>query len=214
MTGGAVREKGLRLFVVLGQTATASPDFLLDDLPGSSGRLDVLLRCVRAALLYSHGLRSDVRVYLVLRGGSFAPRVLRVDSKDARFIRPDERSLALLVKKTLAAAPDDLGSTFVELRPGIALARGDLECVLADLCGAALYVLDEQAPDISSLELGGDHAAAYFLGDHLGIVPADRDRLAALGATALSIGPVSLHSDDVVAVLSNQLDRLDALTGA
>ena len=75
----------------------------------------------------------------MLRGGPFAPRVLRIDGKSARFIRPDERSLALLVKKTLAASPDNLGSEFVELRPGVALASGDLDCVLPDLGGASLY---------------------------------------------------------------------------
>ncbi|HVR20953.1 MAG TPA: hypothetical protein VMS65_14680 [Polyangiaceae bacterium] len=197
----------MRSFIVIGQTATAAGDFLLDDLPGSSGRIDVLLRCVRAALLYSHGLRADVRVYLVLRGGPAAPRVLRFDSKSARFIRPDERSLALLVKKTLAASPDDLGSTFVELRPGIALASGDLDCVLPDLDGAALTLLEEQAPDVRGVGLERDDAA-YFLGDHLGFEQADRERLSALGATAVSVGPLSLHSDDVIAILSNELDRL------
>jgi tRNA (pseudouridine54-N1)-methyltransferase len=197
----------MRSFIVIGQTATASGDFLLDDLPGSSGRLDVLLRCVRAALLYSHGLRADVRVYLVLRGGPAAPRVLRIDSKGARFIRPDERSLALLVKKTLAAAPDDLGSTFVELRPGVALANGDLDCVLAELGGAALSLLEEHAPDIRGLDLERSDTA-HFLGDHLGFEQADRERLTALGATAVSVGPLSLHSDDVIAILSNELDRL------
>ena len=40
-----------RRFVVIGQQASASPDFSLLDLPGTSGRLDVLLRCLRAALL-------------------------------------------------------------------------------------------------------------------------------------------------------------------
>jgi tRNA (pseudouridine54-N1)-methyltransferase len=199
----------MRSFVLIGQTALASADFLLDDLPGSSGRIDVLLRCIRAALLYSHGLRSDVRVYLVLRGGPLAPRVLRVDSKSAKFIRPDERSLALLVRKTLAAAPDELGSAFVELRPGVALARGDLECVLPDLDGAALYLLEEQAPDVRSVALRHEHAA-YVLGDHLGFEQADRGRLTTAGATAVSVGPVSLHSDDVIAVLSNELDRLQA----
>src|SRR5260370_886010 len=64
----------VRRFVVIGQQASASNDFSLDDLPGSSGRLDVLLRCVRAALLVSHGLRRDVVVYLVLLGGRHAPR--------------------------------------------------------------------------------------------------------------------------------------------
>lgn len=195
----------MRSFVIIGQTATASADFRLDDLPGSSGRLDVLLRCIRAALLVSHGLRAEVRVYLVLRGGPVAPRVLRVDSGSAKFIRPDERSLALLVQKTLAAATDELGHDFTELRPGMALARGDIDCVLADLKGAALYVLDEDAPDIRQATLHDD--AAYFIGDHGGFASGDVERLRTLGATALSIGPISLHSDDVVAVLSNELAR-------
>jgi tRNA (pseudouridine54-N1)-methyltransferase len=199
----------VRSFVVIGRTATASGAFLLDDLPGSSGRLDVLLRCVRAALLYSHGLRSDVRVYLVLRGGPSAPRVLRIDGKEARFIRPDERSLALLVKKTLAASPDDLGPEFVELRPGVALANGDLECVTRDLGPAALYVLEADAPDVRSAALQSD-GAAYFLGDHLGFDDADRERLSTLGATPVSVGPLRLHSDDVIAVLSNELDRFES----
>jgi tRNA (pseudouridine54-N1)-methyltransferase len=200
----------MRSFVVIGQTATASPDFRLDDLPSSSGRLDVLLRCVRAALLFSHGLRSDVRVYLLLRGGPMAPRVLRIDSNTARFVRPDERSLALLVQKTLASAPPELESSFVELRPGVALARGDLECVLEDLEGAALYVLQEQAPELRAMTAAPGAvagSAAFFLGDHLGFADSDLARLEAAGATAISIGPVSLHTDDVIAVLSNELAR-------
>lgn len=180
---------------------------MLDDLPGSSGRIDVLLRCVRAALLTSHGLRSNVRVYLVLRGGPSAPRVLRVDGKTAQFIRPDERSLAVLVKKTLSASPDDLGREFVELRPGVALASGDLDCVTRDIGNAALYVLEEGAPDVRGVRLQLADAA-YVLGDHLGFDQADRERLSSLGATPVSVGPVSLHTDDVIAVLSNELDRL------
>ncbi len=205
----------MRSFIVIGRTATASPDFSLEDLPSSSGRLDVLLRCVRAALLYSHGLRTDVRVYLVLRGSPLAPRVLRIDAATARFIRPDERSLAVLVKKTLGAAHEGADGEFVELRPGVSLARGDLDCVLSELGEARLYLLDEHAPDVREVGCGrqGDSgAAAYFLGDHLGFESEDRERLSALGATAVSVGPRSLHSDDVIAVLWNELDRSDAQT--
>lgn len=206
----------MRSFVVIGQTATASPDFRLDDLPSSSGRLDVLLRCIRAAFLFSHGLRSDVRIYLVLRGGASAPRVLRLDSNTARFVRPDERSLALLVQKTLAGAPPGLTSTFVDVRPGIGLARGDLDCVLGELGSAALYLLQEQAPDLRSTGAGAlaipEHAA-FFVGDHLGFAEPDVARLSAAGAAAISIGPVSLHSDDVIAVLSNELARTAASAG-
>ena len=67
----------MRCFVVIGQKATASADFSLSDIPGTSCRLDVLLRCIRAALLLSHELRRDTVVYLVLQGGPRAPRTVR-----------------------------------------------------------------------------------------------------------------------------------------
>src|SRR5580704_6644641 len=111
----------MRRFVVIGRGAIASDDFLLDDVPGTSGRLDVALRCVRAALLFSHGLRRDVIVYLVLGGGPRAPRVLRLSGATARFLRPDERSLAVLAKKVLASRADAERGGFVEVKAGIAI---------------------------------------------------------------------------------------------
>jgi tRNA (pseudouridine54-N1)-methyltransferase len=200
----------MRRFVFLGQKATASPDFLLDDLPGTSGRLDVLLRCVRAATLLSHGLRRDVVVYLVLQGGPRAPRVLRISGADAKFIRPDERSLATLVKKVLASEDDAPGEGFFEVKSGISLASGGLEAVLGDLAGATPYVLEEGAPDLrDDAELGGDDAA-FFLGDHLGFDAETRARLSAAGARPVGVGPLSLHAEDVVTLVSNELDRREA----
>jgi tRNA (pseudouridine54-N1)-methyltransferase len=199
----------MRHFVVIGREAKASPDFLLDDLPGTSGRLDVGLRCVRAGLLLSHGLRRDVVVYLVLGGGPRAPRVLRIRGADARFLRPDERSLAILARKALAGHEDTDATVFVERRPGIALARGGIERALADLGAARLYVLEESGDDLRRVDpLGPD--AAFFLGDHTGIDGADRAKLAAQGARPLSVGPRSIHAEDAVAIVSNELDRRDA----
>ena len=63
---------------VVGHAAHAAADFSLDDFPGTSGRLDVLARSVRAALLVSHGVRRDVTIYLVLLGGDRAPRTVRI----------------------------------------------------------------------------------------------------------------------------------------
>jgi tRNA (pseudouridine54-N1)-methyltransferase len=199
----------MRRFVIIGQKATASDDFLLEDLPGTSGRLDVLLRCVRAALLLSHGLRRDVVVYLVLLGGSRAPRVLRFDAAAAKFVRPDERSLATLVRKALATGHDVSAGGFVDARPGISVMSGGLEGAIADLGDATPYVLDEGAPDIRELaQLGRD--SAFFLGDHLGFDDATRAQLAEIGARPISVGPMSLHADDVIAIVSNELDRRGA----
>jgi tRNA (pseudouridine54-N1)-methyltransferase len=198
-----------RHFVVVCSRANASGDFLLDDLPGSSGRLDVGVRCIRAALLVSHGLRRDAVVYLVLRGGVRAPRVLRVTGREARFVRPDERSLAVLVKKALAARHDEADRTggFVEVRPGIAVANGDIQQALADLGGATPYVLEKGAPDIRDAEGLGESDIAFVLGDHVGLDDATRLQATAMGARPLGLGPVAVHSEDAITIVSNELDR-------
>jgi tRNA (pseudouridine54-N1)-methyltransferase len=207
-----VRSLSFRNFVVIGQTASAAGDFSTDDLPGSSGRLDVLLRCVRAALLVSHGLRREVRVYLVLRGGPQAPRVLRVSGRDAKFLRPDERSLAILVKKTLAPPLLTEPGRLREVRPGLSLCQGDLDEVLADIGSGPRYVLDERGEDLRS-RVPATATGTFFIGDHLGFDDATLAKLEASGCQRVSVGPVSLHSDDVVTLVSNELDRRAAAAG-
>jgi tRNA (pseudouridine54-N1)-methyltransferase len=197
----------MRRFVVIGRDAVASEDFLLDDLAGSSGRLDVGLRCIRAALLVSHGLRRDAVVYLVLGGGPLAPRALRVRGAEARFLRPDERSLAVLAKKVLASRVDDQGEGFVDARPGIALAHGGLRPVLADLGSATPYVLEPHAPDIRDAADFRHTDAAFFLGDPGGFDETTRAQLTATGARPLSVGPVGIHAEDAIAIVSNEIDR-------
>ncbi len=196
----------IRRFVIVGQTANASGDFSTEDLPSTSGRIDILLRCVRAALLVSHGVRRDVVVYLVLGGGARAPRVLRIAGRDAQFLRPDERSLALLVKKALERAPPSGDSAFHEVKPGLAVADGGIECVLADAPNATPYWLAEGGTDLRSEALDAPDSL-FILGDHLGFDAATRARLEALACQVVSVGPVSLHTDDVVTLVHGELDR-------
>lgn len=197
----------MRRFVVIGQRASASPDFSLLDLPSTSGRLDVLLRCLRAALLVSHGLRRDTVVYLVLLGGPRAPISLRLEGATARFVRPDERSLAMLVRSALATPLS--GPGFVPIRLGLAIASGGLEAVLADLGPATHYILQEGAPDLRGVSLDAA-SPVFFVGDHLGFDEATRACLASSGGMAIGIGPVSVHADDAIVIVSNELDRRDA----
>jgi tRNA (pseudouridine54-N1)-methyltransferase len=194
----------MRRFVVLGQTATASGDFSLDDLPGSSGRLDVLLRCVRAALLVSHGVRRDTIVYLVLGGGPRAPRTIKIDGRTSEYLRPDERSLAGAVRNLLGRTPAI--ETFAESTRGVSISRGGLDAVLEDLGAFVPYMLDERGADVRDAPIDLE-APVFFVGDHLGFDDDARARIAALSATSLSLGPTSLHADDAIAILSNELDR-------
>lgn len=193
----------MRRFVIVGQRAKASPAFSLVDLPGTSGRLDVLVRCLRAALLVSHGLRRDAIAYLVLLG-SPSPRTVRVTAAEARFLRPDERALATLVQKALAEPIS--GDAFVDARPGVAVADGGLDVVIGDTRGSAHFLLDEAGPDIRREPLDGADVT-FFLGDHLGLDAHSRALISQLGARPVSLGPVAVHAEDAVALASNELDR-------
>lgn len=192
----------MRRFVIVGRRAKSTPDFSLLDLPGTSGRLDVLVRCVRAALLCSHTIRTDTIIYLVLLGGE--PRTVRIDGSIAQFIRPDERNLAVLVQKALARAMP--GHSFLELRQGVAVASGGLDAVLADLRPASHYVLDEGGVDVRDAPLALDDAV-FFVGDHLGLDEHATALIATTSPMPLSVGPVSVHAEDALTIVINELDR-------
>jgi tRNA (pseudouridine54-N1)-methyltransferase len=142
---------------------------------------------------------------LVLRGGSEGPRTLRVDGQTAKFLRPDERSLATLVKKTLGAALT-VSDSFVELRPGLQLRAGDLTELLREVGDTPCFVLHEEGAEIREQAFASDDAW-YFFGDHLGFDVVSLALLERHGCPRIAVGPVSLHTDDVVALVSNELDR-------
>jgi tRNA (pseudouridine54-N1)-methyltransferase len=191
----------LRRFVILGQTAAATPDFSLDDVPGTSGRLDVLLRCLAAALLVSHGLRRYTCAYLVLSGGG--ARALRVDGRVASYLRPDERAMAGRVRAMLATKAE---RGFDAERQGMAIADGGLELVLADVGDRALYVLEEDGEDLRHAALDVSRAV-FFVGDHLGFAPDARAELARAGGIPIRVGPISVHADHAITIVHNELDR-------
>jgi tRNA (pseudouridine54-N1)-methyltransferase len=194
----------MRRFVVIGQTALGSPRFSLDDLPGTSGRMDVLVRALQSALLVSHGLRRDTLAYLVLLGDAEAPRTLRLDGRVAEYLRPDERSLGGRIKNALEW---EISSDFSVERQGIAVASGGLDALLANLGTMTPFVLEEGGADIRTAKIDA-RDPVFFVGDHLGFDEATRARIDALGATPLSLGPVSVHADQAIVLVHNELDRL------
>lgn len=195
--------QGMRNFVIIGNKATTTPTFSLEDIPGTSGRLDILCRSVTAAFVLSHGIRKDVCVYLVLLGGEI-PKTVRLDGETLRHLNPDERTTAALLKKALAvsATPDWALST-----SGIFVRTGGLANVLEDLKGSSMLCLREDGAYIRSIagcDTRGD--VAFILGDHMGIAPEEENVIEQAGVVAVSIGPVSLHADHCIVLLNWMLD--------
>lgn len=197
-------DDGGRRVVLVAQRASGSGRFRLDDIPSTSGRLDVHLRCLRAAFLLSHGLRRDVTVELVLLGDREAPRVVRLVGASLRFLRPDERAMAVLMQKILTAEVGSEG--WHEVRPGCFVSRGGTATLEADWHPENLLWLDETGEDLRAASLAPG-PVTLVLGDHHGLDDDTRAILEGRGAKKVSIGPLSVHADDALAVAFNELDR-------
>ena len=193
----------MRRFLVLGHKAASGPGFSQKDLAGTGGRLDILVRCVPAALLVSHGLRPDVELLTLHLGPPEAPKVVRWRSGEMRHLNPDERSTALLMEKALSAPTT--GPVWAPATPGVSVAALDLAELLEGLGDAPLYLLDEAGVDVAEADLPRD--ATFVLGDHLGFLPEEAALLERRAAGKVSVGPVSLQADPCIVVLHNHLDR-------
>ena len=193
----------MRTFIIVGHKATTSPNFSLEDIPGTSGRLDILCRSVTAAFVLSHGIRKEVCVYLVLLGGE-AAKTIQLKGETLRHLNPDERTTAALLKKALAvpATPQWAMST-----SGIFVRLGGLPELLADLKDARLIYLREDGVNIGGQafrELDGE--LAFILGDHTGMTAEEESLIEGAGAQVVSLGTTSLHADHCIVVLNWLLD--------
>lgn len=195
----------LRRFLVLGHKAASAPGFSHKDLAGTGGRLDILARCVGAALLVSHGLRPGVELVTYHMGPPTPPKAVRFDSARLQHANPDERSCALLLEKALGAPTT--GPVWAPSTPGISVAVVDL-AELLDTLQDPLVILDEAGEDIATATI--PPRATFVLGDHLGFTPEESSLLASRAAAKVSLGPVSLQADQCITVLHNHLDRRGA----
>lgn len=187
----------MRHFVILGHKAAIRPQYNLDDLPGSAGRMDILCRAIGAAFFLSHDLRRDVEVTLLLQNKV----QIRLLGEKLRHLNPDERSTGALLKHTLEKLSDEE----VESTPGIYISQGNLSATLDRLyqVGAHPIVLCEEGDPFDSASLPED--PAFFLSDHLDFTPQEEGILGDL--PRVSLGRTPLHTSQCITIVHHYLDR-------
>lgn len=192
----------MRRFVIMGHRAITSADFKLDDLCGSTGRLDILLRCVNSAFFLSHGIRKDVEIVLMLLGEPNPPKTIRIDGREVKYLNPDERSTAALIRNALLQK----GEGERRCSPGIYVSERSYEEVLSNLSKESkMYYLHEQGEDVRTAQMSGD--PTFVLGDDQDLTDVEEEILMRYDPKKLSLGPISYHADHCITLVNNELDR-------
>lgn len=190
----------MRRFLLVAHDARTAADFSLDDLPGSGGRMDVVARCVAASLLVSHGVREDAEFVAVLQGPPKPPRTVRFVGAHVRGLNPDERSTAALINKALA----EEGQAEHAAHPGVHVSGQGIADLLVRW-HEPLVLLLEGAPDVRASALPKD--ATFVLSDHHDLTVEETRTFSDAARLILSVGPRPLQSDQVIAIVHNELDR-------
>ena len=183
-----------RNFVIIGHRAHTVADWKLDDLCGGAGRLDVLVRCVTAALWKSHGIRQGTDIWLILNGPPNPPVTVHLSGEKIRYLNPDERSTAALIRNGLIKFKNE--TEMMETSPGITIERIGLDEVLKKLPNPVL--LSENGEDVIS------DAKTFVLGDDKD--PTEEEMKILKKLPKISLGKESLLSSACVTLIHYHLD--------
>ncbi len=196
----------MRRFLLFAHRVPVSGEFTLNDLAGGAGRMDEIARAVSTAFTLSNDLRRDTEV-MVLFVAEPPPRSRRVTlvGSRLRFLNPDERSTAALLKNALTRSrefPREFESS-----PGLTVAPTDPQAELATyLARPGAVWLTETGGRIEQWEPPGGEIAAV-VSDPYDPSPEERDQLERSGVPRLSVGPRSLRTSQVVDLVHAYLDR-------
>lgn len=143
-----------------------------------------------------------MELLLLFQGPPRPPLCLRFQGSTLRYLNPDERSTARLVRRALALAVAPGQER--ESTPGILVSQRGLSDLLAEARGEWFH-LREDGKDIRGLPLPRD--VTFLLSDHLDLTSGEDALVEGSGIPRVSLGPSSLHADHCIAIAHNELDR-------
>ena len=171
--------------------------------------MDEVARAVSTAFTLSNDLRRDTEV-TILFVAEPPPRARRVDLVGGRlrFLNPDERSTAALLKNALVRSVEF--SRPFESSPGLTVAPAEPAEVLREFVAQPNPVwLCEDGRRIEEWASPGGHIAAV-VSDPYDPTPEERERMGATGIPRVSVSPRSLRTSQVIDLVHHELDLREA----
>jgi tRNA (pseudouridine54-N1)-methyltransferase len=195
-------------FIVIAHRASSDGSINLKDLCGASGRWDGIARCITASLFLSHSMRRDTTIHIILKGPGDPPKILSVNGRNVKYLNPDERASSALMRKNLDINIGDTRGRSIRTSPGIHITRGDLALLLERIEGK-LFLMNESGT--TAWETLEDHESTgrifFALSDDMEFEEEELNALKSAAEGTLSVGPLSLHSYQVITILHNLMDR-------
>ncbi len=198
----------MRRFLLLAHRVPPSGSFTLNDLAGGAGRMDEVARAVSTAFTLSNDLRRDTEMtVLFVAEPPPAARKIELVGARLRYLNPDERSTAALLKNALVRSvnfPRELESS-----PGLRVAAADPAVELRTfLARPGTVWLTESGRPLAAHAIPEEFGAV--LSDPYDPTEAEVALLASSGVPRLSAGPRSLRSSQVIDLVHHAIDLAEA----
>lgn len=195
----------MREFILLALKAKTSPDFDINNLAGE-GRLDLVCRTVSNALFLANDLRKDVIVHVALTGPKHPPKLVSFYGERLAEVAPDERAIALIIRKALASGLGLSLNEEKEVTPGVRVAKKAFETLVKEKSKTSqLLYLNMKGEDVRIFKFRKD--TVFVLGDVTGLPRKTEKLLDRLGADKIKLGPKVLFASHCPVLVHNELDR-------
>lgn len=198
-----------RRFAIIGHRANSNGKLNLNDLAGSAGRMDVLVRAINSALFLSHGIRKNTHITIHMMGGEGPPRRIWFDGAKVWGLHPDERAIAGQIGKIMVE-PTPARGHWIEHQPGIWHSGGDLSVTLNewDKEGVEIIKLDADAVAFSE-------QYNTSINDRIGFILSDdqpftdeENNLLEQKSKSISLGKKWIQGHTAIGVVHHLLDTI------
>nr|MDO8081552.1 tRNA (pseudouridine(54)-N(1))-methyltransferase TrmY [Candidatus Freyarchaeota archaeon] len=194
------------MFILKASNAHTDNKFTVKDLPGTSGRMDLVCRCILSALLLSNTHRVDTVFYAVLEGPPRPPLIIELDGEKIEELPREELQVGLVLKEMLDPKIESFPSGFRLVK------RGFRELVEEQAKKSKIYYLYQSGNDVNKtlneLKNAEKPQIAFILGDHIGFNQNDIEYLKEKGIKPLSLGLKEYLGSHCIFLVHEKLDRI------